>query len=87
MSFQSTVDGLLNAGIEIYTSKELSKNQSEIIRDDERRKVSGEFEERFFEERQSQSNALAAQGQDLIKIGGFVLLGVTALVLVLRVKG
>ena len=86
MSFLDTVDGLIQQGAEIYTSKEIAKNSADVVRADERRKVSGEFEERFFEERQTAASEMAVQGQQLLKFGVLGFLGVGALVLLVRVR-
>ena len=86
MSFLDTVDGLIQQGAEIYTSKEIAKNNADVVRADERRKATGEFEERFFEERQTVASEMAAQGQQLLKFGVFGLLGVGALMLIVRTR-
>lgn len=85
MSFLDTVDGLIQQGAQIYTSKEIAKNNADVVRADERLKVSGEFEERFFEERQVAAGEMAAQGQQLLKFGVIGLAGVTALVFIMKV--
>ena len=85
MSFLDTVDGLIQQGAKIYTSKEISKNNADVVRADERRKVSGEFQERFFEERQVAAGEMVAQGQQLLKYGVIGLAGVTAAVFIFKV--
>ena len=85
MSLQETVDGLLNLGAQVYTAKNQAETEAELARADERRTATDEFQERLFEERQTQANAVAAQGQNLIKYGVFGLLGFGALMIGLKV--
>ena len=85
MSLQQTVDGLLNLGAQVYTAKNQAETEAELARADERRTATDEFQERLFEERQTQANAVAAQGQNLIKYGVFGLLGFGALMIGLKV--
>ncbi len=85
MSLQKTVDGLINLGAQVYTAKNQAETEAELARADERRIATDEFQERLFEERQTQANAIASQGQNLLKYGVFGLLGFGALMIGLKV--
>ena len=85
MSLQSTVDGILNLGAEIYRADKQADNQADLVRADEREKVTGEFQERFFEERQVQSEALVANSQMLLKYGVFAVLGFAGIMFAVKV--
>ena len=87
MSLQQTVDGILNAGVEIYTAKQVASNNADLARQDERQRVTGEFEERFFEERERQADGFAAKSQELLKIGAIGFLAFAGLVIASRVRG
>ena len=84
MSLQKTVDGLINLGAQVYTAKNQAETEAELARADERRIATDEFQERLFEERQTQANAIASQGQNLLKYGVFGLLGFGALMIGLK---
>ena len=84
MSLQKTIDGLLSVGVQVYTADRQANTEAELARLDERDKVRSEFTEQLFEERQTQSQNMAAQGQQLLKFGVIGVIAVGGLLLLAR---
>ena len=84
MSFQDTVDGLLELGSNVYLAKKQAETQEELIRASERNLASDDFQERLFEERQVQASKMSETAGTLLKYGAFAIFGVAALVLIKR---
>ena len=84
MSFQDTVDGLLELGSNVYLAKKQAETQEELIRANERNLASDDFQERLFEERQVQASKMSETAGTLLKYGAFAIFGFAALVMIKR---
>ena len=85
MSLQKTVDGLLNLGAQVYQADRQADTRADLARAEARNAASDEFTERLFEERQTQANAVAATGQNLMKYGVFAVLGFAGIMIAAKV--